>query len=595
MVINKESVVGTVVEGDLNVRSSGRQQGSGVSAQQRLFPQTECLFCNKQTKYIPSSRVKEKLVKCQTYCADDSIKEAARNKNDFAVIGRIADMNLATREAKYHESCRRSYLRRDDRLHHTPSVDGEALCWTAVRLMRMSMLRKIYLEYMESKHPEHFNDSYPSQKLKTKLINHFGPQLQFWLPSATCKSELVFSFQIDIGEAVDIAFESATSDTRILQKAAAILNKHVVDDWSHSQKMPWSPSAAFLNSGEVSPPNSLIVFLKQLITGKKSGSYGERVNRICGSIAQDICTATTRGQWTMPKHILLSMSLRQLTKKEEVITILNRYGHCQSYIKVLELETAMANRIHLNDSLLSSNISTVGNVVSHFVWDDFDVNEATPSGCGTTHITHGIVVQKINQAVTLRPEFSSVVRTKEHSFKHVTQPLRVCYAKKKTEPVVMVSHKTLPIAAQESQPTELLWMICRFLQNTNANVPDWAGWVSKTTETYHVAMSNIGYMTPIFNPATDQSTVKQCLITSMEATKKLQQEYTFVTFDLAMAKIAYNIVWDMPDEFKNVIIHLGGFHIMCSYMGVLGKMMTGTGFEVIASGVCASGSINQVL
>jgi hypothetical protein len=75
------------------------------------------------------------------------------------------------------------------------------------------------------------------------------------------------------------------------------------------------------------------------------------------------------------------------------------------------------------------------------------------------------------------------------------------------------------------------------------------------------------------------------------------QKYTFVTFDLAAAKIAFNIVWDNPERFKDVFIHLGAFHIMCSYMGALGKMMTGSGFEetVINSGVCASGSIHQVM
>lgn len=84
---------------------------------------------------------------------------------------------------------------------------------------------------------------------------------------------------------------------------------------------------------------------------------------------------------------------------------------------------------------------------------------------------------------------------------------------------------------------------------------------------------------------------------SLDIARKLQQPYAFVTMDLAAAKIAYDIVWSSGDRFKDVVIHLGPFHTICSYMGSLGKMMTNSGFEdaVIEANICASGSINQVL
>ena len=43
--------------------------------------------------------------------------------------------------------------------------------------------------------------------------------------------------------------------------------------------------------------------------------------------------------------------------------------------------------------------------------------------------------------------------------------------------------------------------------------------------------------------------------------------------------------------------HLGAFHTMCSYMGALGKIMAGSGFEdiLIESGICASGTVEKVL
>jgi len=112
-----------------------------------------------------------------------------------------------------------------------------------------------------------------------------------------------------------------------------------------------------------------------------------------------------------------------------------------------------------------------------------------------------------------------------------------------------------------------------------------------------ITQSKIGYMAPILYPITDPATVQQCIKTSMEVSRKLNQEYTFITMDLAAAKIAYNIVWDDHERYSKVIMHLDAFHTTCSYLGAIGKMMSGRGFEdiVMESGLCACGSIEQVL
>jgi len=107
----------------------------------------------------------------------------------------------------------------------------------------------------------------------------------------------------------------------------------------------------------------------------------------------------------------------------------------------------------------------------------------------------------------------------------------------------------------------------------------------------------VGFTKPVFYPATEYSTVQQCLLISVDAMKKLHQEYTFVMFDLAMAKIAYNIIWNSPETFSGVIVNLGGFHTMCAYTAALGRMMPGSGFEelLIEARLCASGSITQIM
>ena len=91
------------------------------------------------------------------------------------------------------------------------------------------------------------------------------------------------------------------------------------------------------------------------------------------------------GQWAMPKQILLAVTVHHLAGSADIITILNRYGHCQSYSHILELETAMGNSAIAHNSILPPSISTEHNSVIHLFWDNVDLNEETPSGAGITH------------------------------------------------------------------------------------------------------------------------------------------------------------------------------------------------------------------
>ena len=66
-------------------------------------------------------------------------------------------------------------------------------------------------------------------------------------------------------------------------------------------------------------------------------------------------------------------------------------------------------------------------------------------------------------------------------------------------------------------------------------------------------------------PITKVATIQQCLLTSMEISQKLKQRYTFVTFDLAAAKITYDVIWDNPHRYENVIVHCY-FFALCAVL-----------------------------
>ena len=215
-----------------------------------------------------------------------------------------------------------------------------------------------------------------------------------------------------------MAFELACSDEKRLEEAAMILRRHIENSKQLSGDMPWPPSSSWLLSNERQPPFLLEEFLSFVISGKSQKNISRRSSRQIHSIAQDICYVAPNGEWVMPKHILLPITVRHLTGSAELVTILNRFGHGQSYTRTLEVETAMCTTITASKSLLPSNISTENNSVIHFCWDNFDLNKETPSGMSTTHSTHGIVIQEVTKVD--QPRDVAPIQTKETSESHHT-------------------------------------------------------------------------------------------------------------------------------------------------------------------------------
>ena len=103
-------------------------------------------------------------------------------------------------------------------------------------------------------------------------------------------------------------------------------------------------------------------------------------------------------------------------------------------------------------------------------------------------------------------------------------------------------------------------------------------------------------MEPLSQSITQNSTVQEVLKISQKASREVGQQFTFVTFDLAVAKMAYSLVWQNQQLYSDVIIHLGVFHIIYAYLKAIGKMMSESAFVeiVIDSIICARGSIAKL-
>ena len=106
-------------------------------------------------------------------------------------------------------------------------------------------------------------------------------------------------------------------------------------------------------------------FLQRMFFPKIRDNISPMNDRKIKSIAQDICYTVCKGAWLLPKHLLLGMSVHHLTGSAQLVTLLNRFGHCVSYSSVLQLETSIAEKIIISDSVLPTDMLNMNNIITH--------------------------------------------------------------------------------------------------------------------------------------------------------------------------------------------------------------------------------------
>ena len=105
------------------------------------------------------------------------------------------------------------------------------------------------------------------------------------------------------------------------------------------------------------------------------------------------------------------------------------------------------------------------------------------------------------------------------------------------------------------------------------------------------------YLPPISSPITEYSTIIIMFHQSRKLAKQSNMSYTHITLDMGAAMKAFHVIWDKPDEWSYIIIHLGDFHAMMGFFGVIGRFVESSGFEdvLFQAGLYSSGSITGVM
>ncbi|KAI4813039.1 hypothetical protein KUCAC02_024393 [Chaenocephalus aceratus] len=159
----------------------------------------------------------------------------------------------------------------------------------------------------------------------------------------------------------------------------------------------WPPTA---DDMELTPenllPTDLVRFLSMVMAGKEDMETNEKMKRLVFSIGQELCRAVSEGEWKLPKHILLCVTVRHLFRSKQLTTILHRLGHSESYGFGLELETALAKVLDKVSSYRTPAIVIgEGNMVFHCEWDNLNKTRPSVHSSNIVNSAGGIMVQVV--------------------------------------------------------------------------------------------------------------------------------------------------------------------------------------------------------
>ena len=143
----------------------------------------------------------------------------------------------------------------------------------------------------------------------------------------------------------------------------------------------------------------------------------------------------------------------------------------------------------------------------------------------------------------------------------------------------------------------LIWRMQRLVNRSHQTVSHrFSGWVLKTFGEKQ-SKTHLTFLPVIRKPITQYCSVLECIYQSIKYSEQCNMTYTHVTTDEGADEKFYHVIWNNPVEFKNVILHLGDFHGMQSLFGIIGKLVSNSGFEDVLyqADLCTSGCINGVL
>lgn len=134
----------------------------------------------------------------------------------------------------------------------------------------------------------------------------------------------------------------------------------------------------------------------------------------------------------------------------------------------------------------------------------------------------------------------------------------------------------------ESYKKELAWILGRLAQQQPElqKIPGWSGF-NQVLSNDESQVTIVGPLPIVNAPAHEFETLWTVILRCKAMTRLRNGKYTVVTMDEGLYNKAKMLQWAKTEEFKSVIIVLGGFHTQMTFTKVIGKYLQSSGISDI--------------
>ena len=406
------------------------------------------------------------------------------------------------------------------------------------------------------------DDTRYRSKLKSRLKSEFGDQISF-LKSENNLPEIVIATDC----LTSTSFQHDQS--QIVIKAAKILRNEIQNKFKDRPQPKWPPTEKELENEAFKPPTNLLSFIETILTGStERKSRSKKIVRLAQSISQDIVFNCCQGKVLQHKHFLLGLGVHNLTGSRKIVDILNKLGHCINYNMVCDIETSQAELVQEEASskcVLPIEPSTpTESIWTHFWVDNFDIKVDKEVGGGSLHTTHLMAFQEHNCEAAVRPTTKSFLRPKNRKIFLQDVNISTISVDRKINPPTNFFQRPPMTDDADFNKRYLFWTFLRKQMSCNQTIPVFKGWsLQERMEPQQLLAKTIEtYLPPINSKVTEFTTINKYLRYLQDLADKMNMPYVHVSLDVGAAMNAYLLIWNNPEMFKNVVIHLGSFHFL---------------------------------
>lgn len=569
-----------------------------------------CLFCGEIATF-DTKNPNQNISKVRTLCILETIKTHAIVRDDEwgrEVSLRLSGViDLVADEGRYHRNCYQYFLRPDLNIPGTV----KKCAGRPVRNDTNETFMKLcdYIQENEEcqfslndladvmKRLDATTEPYSEKHLKRRLKEFYGDAVVFTeIPGLS--SVVCFSGYRDKTLTEKWYKEKKTDQTdernRIVLMAAKIIRE---DIRSRAYNCEIYPTAEDISSGGSDlMPETLSLLINEIVLPKNLHENEQAYRRKSLTIQHCIVAAARPRSFVSPIQIGLSIHLHRQFGSKLLIDILSNLGVCSTYKETMKYEASAS----VNSSTCIEKPTYV-----QYIFDNADHNIRTLDGYGSFHVMGGI--QTVTPHSTLQNRnpvprnvhattLSAVGSLAYLPMVWYKQPSVVGFSQITAIDLSNLSVHLEPNSGQHMRLLDVLWAIV-FTSDSTVSKPNWNGFMEAAHKHLRHDKSALVPLPFINHDPNNQSTIYTALVYAAKESEKLQQKKVFVTFDQPLCNKAFDILLAAsPDSvLSRVEVRIGGFHLLMSFLGAIGKVMGGSGLEDMWNTIYAKNTVVHML